>query len=171
MQNFVDGFIFYSWFFNRKYSVERRTNNLKVPYFVKENFHIEYQGSLTRLDASVEEEYLTNLKHACYRERNYSKYTINNANVNASYVGIFLIVFLLFCIPTEDSMIHKARAYGGREMMKQASLLETPSCDLYQTLLGRWRKECASKLMLENPAWDDDFMAHEIRRLCHRKLI
>lgn len=50
---------------------------MKIPYFVKENFHVEYQGSLSRLDVSVEEEYVTNLKHACYRERNYRKFSGN----------------------------------------------------------------------------------------------
>lgn len=57
----------------RKFSVARKTNQLKIPYYVKDNFHSEYQGSVGRLEASVEEEYLNNLKHSCYRERNYSE--------------------------------------------------------------------------------------------------
>lgn len=44
-----------------------------IPYFVSENFH-EYQGSLGRLEAAVEDEYKTNLRYACNRERNYSKF-------------------------------------------------------------------------------------------------
>lgn len=44
-----------------------------MPYYVKDNFHSEYQGSLRRLELSVEEEYLTNLRHNCYREKNYSE--------------------------------------------------------------------------------------------------
>lgn len=47
--------------------------NLRVNYYVKENFHSEYQGSLRRLEMSVEEEYLTSLRHACYREKSYRK--------------------------------------------------------------------------------------------------
>ena len=58
----------------RKYSVLRTTQGLKVPYYVKENFHTEYQGSLRRLEISVEEEYLNNLRHACFREKSYSEY-------------------------------------------------------------------------------------------------
>lgn len=58
----------------RKYTIARKTNALKIPYYVKDNFHTEYQGSVGRLDTSVEEEYLNTLKHACYRERNYSNY-------------------------------------------------------------------------------------------------
>lgn len=61
-------------FVHRKYSVLRTTQGLRVPYYVKENFHTEYQGSLRRLEISVEEEYLHNLRHACFREKNYSKY-------------------------------------------------------------------------------------------------
>lgn len=58
----------------RKYSVLRTTRGLKVPYYVKENFHTEYQGSLQRLEISVEEEYVLKLRHDCFREKNYSKY-------------------------------------------------------------------------------------------------
>lgn len=49
----------------------RRTTHLSVPYFVREKFQSEYQGSLTRLENSVEEEFITVTKQACYRERNY----------------------------------------------------------------------------------------------------
>lgn len=51
----------------------RTTMHLRVPYYVKENFHLEYQGSMRRLEASVEEEYMNNLRNSCYREKNYSE--------------------------------------------------------------------------------------------------
>lgn len=51
----------------------RRSHNLQVPYYVKENFHTEYQGSVKRLELSVEEEYVSNLRHQCYREKSYRK--------------------------------------------------------------------------------------------------
>lgn len=56
-----------------KYSIHRTTKTFKVAYYVKENFHAEYQGSLGRLETSVEEEHINNLKHSCYREKNYSE--------------------------------------------------------------------------------------------------
>ncbi|XP_046661843.1 dnaJ homolog subfamily B member 1-like isoform X2 [Homalodisca vitripennis] len=62
----------YSLTASPKFPVIRNTMNLRVPYYVKETFHNEYQGSLRRLEASVEEEYVTNLRHACYREKNYN---------------------------------------------------------------------------------------------------
>jgi len=93
---------------SQKYSTERRTYSLNIPYYVKDNFHSEYQGSLGRLEASVEEEYTNNIKHACYRERNY-----------------------------KDSMLMKARSFGGRDNFRKAQSIETPSCDKYQKLQNR----------------------------------
>lgn len=58
----------------RKYSVARTTQALKVSYFVKENFHSEYQGSLRRLEISIEEEFVSNLRQTCAREKSYSMY-------------------------------------------------------------------------------------------------
>lgn len=58
----------------RKYSVARTTQALQIPYYVKENFHSEYQGSLRRLESSIEDEYFNNVKLACAREKNYSMY-------------------------------------------------------------------------------------------------
>lgn len=57
----------------RKYTVQRTTSDLKVPYYVKENFHTEFTGNFRRLERSVEEEYINYLKLTCYRENSYSK--------------------------------------------------------------------------------------------------
>ncbi|XP_015597025.1 dnaJ homolog subfamily B member 12 [Cephus cinctus] len=89
----------YSLHSNAKYSVQRTTQGMKVQYYVKENFHSEYQGSLRRLEVSVEEEYVNNLKHACYREKNY-----------------------------KDSMLWKARTFGDQDLYQRARNIETPSC-------------------------------------------
>uniref|UniRef100_A0A2M3Z7M6 Putative dnaj-class molecular chaperone n=1 Tax=Anopheles braziliensis TaxID=58242 RepID=A0A2M3Z7M6_9DIPT len=90
---------------SQKFSVPRKTNQLKIPYYVKENFHSEYQGSVGRLEASVEEDYLNNLKHSCYRERNY-----------------------------KDTMLMKARNFGDRELYQKAQNINTPSCEKLQSL-------------------------------------
>lgn len=50
---------------------ERKTTHLEVQYFVKENFERDYKGSIRRIEAQVEEEYVANLRGACFRERNY----------------------------------------------------------------------------------------------------
>ncbi|XP_075989579.1 dnaJ homolog subfamily B member 14 isoform X2 [Anticarsia gemmatalis] len=83
-----------------KYPVPRETVNLKVPYYVKENFHTDYQGSLRRLEMAIEEEYIVGLRHACQRERNY-----------------------------RDSMVWKARNFGDERQYGDAQKLRTPSCE------------------------------------------
>ncbi|XP_034937186.1 dnaJ homolog subfamily B member 12 [Chelonus insularis] len=89
----------YSLHPNAKYSIQRTTQELKIPYYVKENFHTEYQGSLRRLEISVEEEFINNLRHACYREKNH-----------------------------KELMMMKARNFGDSEMYHRAKNTEVPAC-------------------------------------------
>ncbi|XP_060520570.1 dnaJ homolog subfamily B member 12 isoform X2 [Cylas formicarius] len=95
----------YSLQANSKYPIMRRTQNMQIPYYVKENFHSEYQGSVKRLEMSVEEDYVTGLRHQCYREKTY-----------------------------RDSMIWKARNFGDRDLYQNAQNLKMPSCDKLQDL-------------------------------------
>ena len=48
---------------------------LEVPYYVKESFIKDYQGSIRRVEQEVEEDYMTHLRQNCFRERNYSQYS------------------------------------------------------------------------------------------------
>ncbi|XP_058452508.1 dnaJ homolog subfamily B member 14-like [Malaya genurostris] len=92
-----------------KYSTERRTLNFKIPYYVKDNFVSEYQGSLSRLEHSVEEEYILYMKRSCNNERNY-----------------------------RDAMMARAKSFGSRTQLNQAQQLKMPSCDaLYKLGIGR----------------------------------
>ncbi|KYN31384.1 DnaJ like protein subfamily B member 12 [Trachymyrmex septentrionalis] len=95
----------YSLHASSKYSVARTTQVLKVPYYVKENFHSEYQGSLRRLEISIEEEFVSNLRQTCAREKNY-----------------------------RDSIMWKARNLGDQDLFFKAKNLETPSCKKLQDL-------------------------------------
>ncbi|KAI4477139.1 hypothetical protein M0804_012960 [Polistes exclamans] len=95
----------YSLHPSAKYSITRKTQKLNVPYYVKENFHTEYQGSLRRLEISVEEEYLLTLRQDCYRERSY-----------------------------REAMLWKARSFQDSEMFEKAKRIETPSCTKLQGL-------------------------------------
>lgn len=56
-----------------KYSVLQRTHHLNVPYYVRDSFKKEYQGSLHRLESNIEEEYIMVMKQNCLRERSYRK--------------------------------------------------------------------------------------------------
>ncbi|XP_032525992.2 dnaJ homolog subfamily B member 12 isoform X1 [Danaus plexippus] len=86
-----------------KYPVPRETVNLKVPYYVKENFHTDYQGSLRRLEMAIEEEYIVGLRHACQRERNY-----------------------------RDNAAWKARNFGDARQHAEATKMRLPSCEKLQ---------------------------------------
>ena len=72
----------------RKYSLEKHTTALRVPYYVKENFNEYYDGNLRRLEANIEEEYVGMLRHNCYRERS-----------------------------QRESLLWRARQYGDKTMM------------------------------------------------------
>lgn len=60
-------------YFCSKFNVRRQTQHLSIPYYVKENFENDYQGSLARLENSVEEDYVYTMKQHCFRERSYRK--------------------------------------------------------------------------------------------------
>lgn len=90
-----------------KYSVKRITNGLKIPYYVKDSFYSDYQGSVSRLEESVEEDFINHLKHSCSRERNY-----------------------------KDSMLAKARTFGDRDLFRKAQNINTPSCENLQKYLN-----------------------------------
>ncbi|XP_046393164.1 dnaJ homolog subfamily B member 12 [Ischnura elegans] len=95
----------YSLHTTSKFSVPKVTHNLKIPYYVKENFHTEYQGSLRRLEISVEEEYITTLRAACIREKSY-----------------------------RESMVWKARSYGDSVLYAKSQKIRMPSCETLQEL-------------------------------------
>lgn len=55
-----------------KYTVERKTAELGVAYFVKPDFLKHYRGSIQQVERSVEDDYISQLRMGCYRERNQS---------------------------------------------------------------------------------------------------
>lgn len=59
-----------------KYHIERKTTQLEVPYFVKDTFEKDYKGNIRRVESQVEEDFITNLRGACFREKNYSEYSL-----------------------------------------------------------------------------------------------
>lgn len=88
-----------------KYPVERQTRHLRIPYYVKDTFNSEYQGSIRRIEQQVEEEYVTSLRASCIREKNY-----------------------------KESMLWRARNFGDAELLRKANGLRTPSCETLQGL-------------------------------------
>lgn len=76
--------------------MKRKTTQIGIPYYVKDNFLTEYQGSIERLENSVEEEYIVNMKQNCYRERNYRKYI---------YLNYFFNVLVILNANMTDSAV------------------------------------------------------------------
>ncbi|KAL8616929.1 hypothetical protein ACOMHN_041848 [Nucella lapillus] len=90
---------------SNKYSVKRETHNLKAPYYVKDDFKIEYRGELRRIERMVEEEYISQLRSNCWRERTY-----------------------------KENLMWRARNYGDAKLYQQAVDTKTPSCDKIQQI-------------------------------------
>lgn len=55
------------------YSHKRLTENLKVPYYVGEQFSKEFSGvNLKNLERTVEDDYIGNLRNNCWKEKQQS---------------------------------------------------------------------------------------------------
>jgi len=88
-----------------RYAYHRKTEHLHVPYFVKSDFHQEYKGSLRRLEQHVEDDYVSNLRSNCFKERSY-----------------------------KENMLWRARNFNDARLYDKAVNLKTPSCDTLQSL-------------------------------------
>lgn len=95
----------YSLTQNSKFPIKKTTKSLNVPYYVKENFASTYQGSHKRLEASVEEEFVANLRNACLRERQY-----------------------------RETLLWRARSYGDDALFNKAHTMRTPSCETLSSI-------------------------------------
>jgi len=100
----------YSLSRTQKYNVKRQTTDLDVPYYVKETFATDFQGNLRRMESAIEEEYITNLRNECYKQRNY-----------------------------KEHMIWRAKNFGDDDMQRQAREMSLPSCDALHSLRQRSR--------------------------------
>lgn len=90
---------------SQKYNIRRATSNLRVPYYVKDSFHTDFQGSIRRLESSIEEDYLSNLRQNCFREKSY-----------------------------KENLLWQARYSGNSNLLNRAHNYATPSCDQLEKL-------------------------------------
>lgn len=57
------------------YTQKRLTENLKVPYYVGEQFSKEFTGvNLKNLERTVEDDYISNLRNNCWKEKQQSMF-------------------------------------------------------------------------------------------------
>lgn len=55
-------------------TIRRQTENLQVDYFVNRDFKSEYKGTaLQKIEKSVEEDYVSNIRNNCWKERQTSE--------------------------------------------------------------------------------------------------
>ncbi|XP_060586084.1 dnaJ homolog subfamily B member 12-like isoform X1 [Ruditapes philippinarum] len=88
-----------------KYSAQRKTQHLHIPYYVKQDFTSNFAGDLRRIERQVEEEFISNLRQNCWRERSY-----------------------------KENMLWRARNYADAKLYERAQNMETPSCDQLQKI-------------------------------------
>ncbi|XP_060635157.1 dnaJ homolog subfamily B member 14 [Anolis sagrei] len=51
-------------------TIEMKTENLRIPYYVNKDFKNEYKGpNLQKVEKSVEEDYVSNIRNNCWKER------------------------------------------------------------------------------------------------------
>lgn len=56
-------------------TVKRQTQNLHFDYYVTRDFKFEYKGAaLQQIEKNVEEDYVSNVRNNCWKERQTSKY-------------------------------------------------------------------------------------------------
>merc|ERR1712181_92757 len=56
---------------SHKFHIQRKTTNMGVTFYVKDNFRTEYTGSVRKLERQIEEEYIQHLRNSCFREKSY----------------------------------------------------------------------------------------------------
>ncbi|KHN80232.1 DnaJ -like protein subfamily B member 12 [Toxocara canis] len=88
-----------------KYSEERFTKDLQVPYYVKTDFLANYRNRIAQVEHQVEDEYISQLRMNCYKERN-----------------------------QKETLAWRARTFGDADMWHRAQRMATPSCDRLQQI-------------------------------------
>ncbi|XP_029383677.1 dnaJ homolog subfamily B member 12b isoform X2 [Echeneis naucrates] len=82
------------------YTQKRLTENLKVPYYVGEQFSKEFAGmNLKNLERTVEDDYISNLRNNCWKEKQ-----------------------------QKEGMLYRARYFGDTDLYQRAQRARTPSC-------------------------------------------
>ncbi|XP_026171798.1 dnaJ homolog subfamily B member 12b [Mastacembelus armatus] len=82
------------------YTQKRLTENLKVPYYVGEQFPKEFTGvNLKNLEQTVENDYISNLRNNCWKEKQ-----------------------------QKEGMLYRARYFGDTDLYQRAQRARTPSC-------------------------------------------
>jgi len=122
-----------------------KTLKLKVLYYVQDSFHRDFnKHAISRIEEQIEAEYITSLRHNCFRERQ-----------------------------SRDALLWRARHTGNPEWELKAKKLGVPNCDRLNELHGTawdvtlyyssdnniqfevWNCEHSVGVELPRPEWTD----------------
>lgn len=81
-------------------TIKRQTENLHVDYYVARDFKSEFKGSsLQQIEKNVEEDYISNVRNNCWKERQTSKWVMGLIPPQTSAMEINQIIsFALFVL-------------------------------------------------------------------------
>ncbi|MFH4981619.1 hypothetical protein AB6A40_008328 [Gnathostoma spinigerum] len=88
-----------------KYSEERFTADLRIPYYVKPDFLSTYRGRISQVEHQVEDEYISRLRINCYKEKS-----------------------------SKDALRSQAYTLNSMALLNRANGMQTPSCDRLQEI-------------------------------------
>ena len=97
---------------NTQYETHMKTSNLKTSFYVKTDFPQIFTGSLSKLEKTVEAEYVDMLRTSCHREK-----------------------------ITKAKLFMKAKYSSNTQLRKKAADYSTESCQLLEQLRGEGRRE------------------------------
>ena len=100
-------------------TVKRQTENLRVDYYVTRDFRSEFKGNkLHNIEKNVEEDYVSNVRNNCWKERQTSKYPWPTTRRSRG----------LFLCPPETDLLYAAKVYRDDRMRKKAELMTMDNC-------------------------------------------
>lgn len=118
-------------------TIKRQTENLRVDYYVTRDFKSEYKGSaLQQIEKNVEEDYVSNVRNNCWKERQTSKLPWLKTNIiNSVFFTFLLLSFVLsptlffFCLShSETDLLYAAKVYRDDRMRRKAELMTMDNC-------------------------------------------
>jgi hypothetical protein len=105
---------------------------MQIAYYVKADFLKNYRGRLQQIEQQVEDEYVTNLRMNCYRERNQSELSwIRFVTSRGEGSGVDVLHV------AEETLAWRARTFGDSAMWDKSQRMTMPNCDRLQQLYGQ----------------------------------
>lgn len=105
---------------------KRHTSHLKVPFYVGDRFNEEFSGNnLKNVERSVEEDYISNLRNNCWKEKQQSEFTEHKS---CWFMCTELLAENSRLVFPEEGLLYRARYFGDSDLYKKAQKMGTPSC-------------------------------------------